>query len=149
MRNYLELLDHLTMDEKKTLYVSLPILNKYMDFFVIRFYNYFLKSEAGSLFKDIDIEKQFRMFHRSLNVLVTHLAEPDKVEVYLDILIRNHKTYGVNQEHVDNFTDSFMKALKEIYTEESDEEIITIWYKVVLELMTYFKNNLELFRFIF
>ena len=139
----LEILDQLTMDDKKILYLSLPNLNKNLDFFVIRFYYYFLQTKAGVLFKHTDIKRQYRMFHRSLNTLVTHLAEPKQVQEHLNALIMTHQKYGVLPDYVDDFIDSFMKALKEIYTDESDNEILNIWYKVVRELMIYFKKKLE------
>ena len=114
-----------------------------MDFFVIRFYYYFLRTKAGLLFQHTNIQNQFKMFNSSLNVILTHITDPTLLEDHLNTLIKTHTAYGVIADHIDYFIDSFMNALKEIFTDESDVPIITIWYKVIVEIMSYFKDNLS------
>ena len=113
-----------------------------MDFFVIRFYYYFLRTKAGLLFQHTNIEQQFNMFTTSLNLVLTHITNPIQLEDYLQDLIKSHVEYGVIAEHVDYFIDSFMKALTEIFSDESNYELLKIWRKVITKVMQYFKDNL-------
>ena len=138
----MEVIDRLSSKEKDLFLLSLPIINRNMDFFVIRFYYYFLRTKAGLLFQHTNIENQFKMFTTSLNVMLTHIADPTQLEDHLHELITSHVEYGVIEEHVDYFIDSFMKALQEIFSYESTHDLLAIWYKVVTEIMLYFKDNL-------
>lgn len=114
-----------------------------MDFFVIRFYYYFLRTKAGLLFQHTNIEKQYQMFNSSLNVILTHIADPTLLEDHLQELIKSHVEYGVISEHIDYFIDSFMKALTELFDDESDKAILEVWNKVITDIMIYFKNDLS------
>ncbi len=132
----------LTEHEKQLLHFSLPIINKNMDFLVIRFYHYFLETPAGVLFENTQMEKQYKMFASSLNTLITHIVSPHLLNDNLDKMILTHENYGVMSEHVDMFIDSFMKALREVFNEEKDKLILQLWKKIVTNIMTYFKDNL-------
>ena len=113
----MEVIERLSTKEKNLFLLSLPIINRNMDFFVIRFYYYFLRTKAGLLFQHTNIEQQFKMFNSSLNVILTHIADPMQLEDHLQELIKTHVEYGVIAEHVDYFIDSFMKALSEIFSD--------------------------------
>ena len=109
---------------------------------MIRFYYYFLQTNAGLLFEHTNIEKQYKMFTTALKIILTHNADPTQLEDLLRSLVETHVKYGILTEHVNYFIDSFMKALAEIFSAESDHEIIKIWTKVISEIMFYFKNNM-------
>ena len=113
-----------------------------MDFFVIRFYYYFLRTKAGLLFQHTNIENQYKMFNTSLNVILTHIADPTLLEDHLQELIKTHVDYGVITEHVDYFINSFMNSLSEVFSEESDENLLEIWHKIITEIMFYFRQDL-------
>jgi hemoglobin-like flavoprotein len=138
-----EVLDQLSQLEKQVFFDSLPIINKNMDFFVIRFYNYFLRSNAGHLFKNTQIENQYKMFNTALNVIISHISDSTLLEDYLALLVDEHAHYGVISDHIDNFVESFINALSEIFNNDSEKSIILIWYKVISEIMHYFKENLS------
>ena len=138
----MEVIERLSIQERTILIKSLPVINGNMDFFVIRFYYHFLRTKAGLLFKHTNIEKQFKMFNTSLNIIITHIADPTQLEDHVHELVKSHAEYGIIPEHVDYFIDSFMKALKEIFPEEEDQEIVEIWHKIISEIMDYFRENL-------
>ena len=138
----MEVIKQLSSEENNILLLSLPIISKNMDFFVIRFYYYFLRTNAGLLFQQTNIENQYKMFNTSLNVILTHIADPTQLEDHLQDLIKSHVEYGVIGEHDDFFIDSFMKALSEIFSDYSAKNLLEIWYKVISEIMFYFKENL-------
>ena len=64
------------------------------------------------------MEKQFKMFHSSLGVIISHIEHPAFLEEHLNSIIESHKKYGVKMIHVEGFIDSFMKALSDIYGNE-------------------------------
>ena len=138
----MEVIKQLSSDEKNIFLLSLPIISKNMEFFVIRFYYYFLRTNAGLLFQQTNIENQYKMFNTSLNVILTHIADPTQLEDNLQDLIKTHVGYGVIGEHIDFFIDSFMKALSEIFSDYSSKNLLEIWYKVISEIMFYFKDSL-------
>ena len=138
----MEVIEHLSSKEKDLFLLSLPIINRNMDFFVIRFYYYFLRTKAGLSFQHTNIENQFKMFNTSLNVILSHIADSTQLDDYLQELIKAHVEYGVITEHVDYFIDSFMKALTEIFSDESNYELLEIWRKVITKVLQYFKDNL-------
>ena len=80
------------------------------------------------------------MINSSLNVILTHIADPTQLEDLHEII--SHAEYGVIEEHVDYFICSFIKALQEVFSDESTKNLLDIWSKVITEIMTYFKNNL-------
>ena len=138
----MEIFEHLPSTEKNAFLSSLPVISKNLEFFVIRFYFHFLRTKAGLLFQHINIEQQYKMFSSSLNIIITHISDPEQLEGHLYELIETHNDYGVIVEHVDYFIDSFMKALAEIFSNDSDREIIDVWSLAISEIMQYFKNNL-------
>ena len=79
----MEVIDRLSSKEKDLFLLSLPIINRNMDFFVIRFYYYYLRTKAGLLFQHTNIEKQYKIFTTSLKVMLTHIADPTQLEVHL------------------------------------------------------------------
>ena len=138
----MEVIERLSVKEKNLFLLSLPVINRNMDFFVIRFYYYFLSKKARLLFQDSNIVEQFKMFTTSLNLILTHIADPMQLEDHLLDLIKTHVEYGVIAEHVDYFIDSFMKALTEIFSDESNNKLLEIWYKLITHVMHYFKDYL-------
>lgn len=132
----------LSEHEKQLLHFSLPIINKNMDFLVIRFYHYFLETSAGLLFSNTNMEIQYKMFASSLNTIITHIVSPHLLNDNLDKLIVTHANYGVLSEHIDMFIDSFMKALHEVFNENKDRIILDLWKKLVTTIMDFFKENI-------
>ena len=113
-----------------------------MDNFVTIFYNYFLQSGAGPLFENTNIGKQHKMFSTALNVLLTHIDDPEILGDHLDDLIDDHVEYGVIANHIDDFVSSFMKAIKEIFKDEPTI-LLEAWQKIVSGIMEYFRNGLN------
>lgn len=118
-------------------------MSENLNFFVLRFYYYFLETDAGKLFDKTKFEKQYKMFYASIELIITHINNPDLIEDYLNDLVNAHKTYGVVVEHVDFFIGSFMKALQEIYIGANKKEIIDIWYKIIIKIMAIFERKLR------
>lgn len=136
-------IESLSTKEKKIILLSLPEINKHIEFFTLRFYHYLLHTKAEVLFRNTNFESQYKMFNTALNVIITHIADPTQLEDYLLRLIQIHANFGVNSDHIDDFIVSFMKALQEIFNEEKDEIVIEIWFKVISDVMLYFRNNLQ------
>ena len=138
----MEAVKELSESEKQLLQFSLPIINKNMEFLVIRFYHHFLQTKAGVLFEHTKMEDQFKMFASSLNAIITHIANPYLLMDNLDVLIQSHVKYGVMEEHIDYFIESFMKALGEVFNNEQDKTILKLWKKLITSIMLYFKEHL-------
>ena len=138
----MEAINELSESEKQLLQFSLPIINKNTEFLVIRFYYHFLQTKAGLLFKNTKMEDQYKMFASSLNAIITHIANPYLLMDNLDVLIQSHVKYGVMEEHIDYFIESFMKALGEVFNNEQDKTILKLWKKLITSIMLYFKEHL-------
>ena len=138
----MEAINELSESEKQLLQFSLPIINKNTEFLVIRFYYHFLQTKAGLLFKNTKMEDQYKMFASSLNAIITHIANPYLLMDNLDVLIQSHVKYGVMEEHIDYFIESFMKALGEVFSNEQDKTILKLWKKLITSIMLYFKEHL-------
>ena len=135
----MEVFHQLSEEERKIILSSLPILSKNMEFFVLRFYYHFLMTKAGLLFQHTKIETQHKMFSTALNAIITQIADPALLEHTIDELVKTHSEYGIVQEHIDYFINSFMAALQEVFNEDSDA-LLNTWHKVIVELMSYFRN---------
>lgn len=112
-----------------------------MDFLVIKFYDYFLKTDAGFLFQHTEMDHQYKMFASSLNVIITHIVSPHLLTDNLDKLIESHTHYGVSAKHIDLFIDCFMKALQEVFESDRDKLILNLWKKLLTTIMYYFRDN--------
>jgi hemoglobin-like flavoprotein len=81
-------IQNLSDSNKKVLLNSLPIISKELDLFVIKFYSYFLKTGAGKLFHSTQLEKQSKMFHTSLGVIISHIEHPEFLEKHLESIMQ-------------------------------------------------------------
>lgn len=138
----METLIKLSDRDKNLLLESLPIISTNLDLFVVKFYFYLLKTDARRLFKETELEKQYRMFHRSLAVVISHIENPQFLQTHVNNLITTHIQYGVSKRDVDFFVDSFMKALSDIY----GKDFITYrdaWYSIIIEIMDYFGERMK------
>ena len=61
---------HLSENEKSNFYTSLNIIQTKIDDFVRVFYRHFLQTEVKSLFKDVNLEEQYKMFRVSLAIII-------------------------------------------------------------------------------
>lgn len=129
----------LSVKDKEVFFTSLETIQKNSDFFVIRFYHYFLHTKAGELFVSTNIDKQYGMFNASLMLIINHISNTSFFETYITELVQNHEKYGNMSDYVDFFSDSFIKALQEVFTEESDREIFPLWETVLSDILSYFK----------
>lgn len=132
----------LSGSDKELFLSSLPIVRNKLDEFVVNFYSYFLKTDAGRLFKETAMETQYRMFHSSLAVIITHIEHPTLLEQHLSYLISGHTKFGVLLTDIDLFINSFMQALQDIY-EDQFYLYKDIWYKLIKEIMDYFGEGLQ------
>ncbi len=136
--NLLNLPEH----DKELFNSTLPIIIQNLDVFVLRFYYYFFQTDVVNLFKQTKLKNQYKMFYTSIETIITHLECPELVENQLDRLVAKHREYGVMVEHVDYFITSFIQALKEILTKPETKDAITVWYKIIVKIMTYFEKAL-------
>ena len=132
----------LTESERQLLQFCLPKINNNIDFLISRFYFYFLKTNAGILFKHTKMGQQEKMFASALNAILTNITNPGLLEDTLEEIIAKHRDYGVLQKHIEYFVDSFMKALKDIFNTENDQYILNLWYKIISNIMGYFKDQI-------
>lgn len=140
-RNGLQMqsLEKLTPHEREIWFSSLDILNKNSEFFVIRFYYYLVKTKAGSLFRQTEMEKQYSIFNASLNLILDHITNPMFLKDHMPKLVGRHDKYGNMAEYVDDFKQSFLNALQEVFIKDSEKEILFIWEILLLEILSYFK----------
>lgn len=138
----MEIILNLSDNEKKEILNSVEYIKRNLDFFVIRFYHYFLKTDTKYLFQNTEMNMQFNMFQKSINIMITHIGNPYVLYEHLESLITSHSSYGVLEEHVNYFIDSFMSALKEIFNLESQKNLLNLWMRLVHDIMQYFKKNI-------
>ena len=105
------------------------------------FYSYFLQTPARILFEHTDMENQYKMFHVALTMIISHTDDPFLLENHLKLIVTNHRRFGVKEEYVPYFIDSFLKALKEVNTELNEAEI-EVWSKIIIEIMNSFIKQL-------
>ena len=89
------------------------------------------------------MENQYKMFNVSLNVILGYIEEPEKLKDYLGQMAQRHAQYGVDTVHLDLFIDSFMNAWKELFDNKYEENLFNLWYRVITEIIFYFKNNIH------
>lgn len=138
----MDALQQLSNNEKNLLLVSVPMINKNMEFFTIRFYYHFLQTKAKFLFKNTIIEQQHKMFGSSLYIILTYIADPEYLENYVGKLAMNHGEYGIIGKYIDDFVGAFMKALQETLPEDTNSHLFDIWHRVISVIMIFFKSNL-------
>lgn len=136
----MEVLNQLSQEEKSAILSSLPILSKNMEFFVLRFYFHFLKTKAGVLFQHTQIPKQHKMFNTAFTVIINHITDPVLLEHSIEDLVKSHSKYGIRQDHIDLFINSFMIALQEVFNEDSDH-LLNSWHTIIVEIMSFFSNE--------
>lgn len=133
----------ITESEREELANSLDFLQGKLEILVERFYQNFLESKAGILFKNTDMDRQQIMFHQSIGVIITHIQYPEMLELHLNNIIAKHSHYGVLAVHIDDFIDSFYRALKDVFPDEADAHNVELWYKLINSVMLYFKNQIH------
>ena len=140
----MEVIFSLSDDDKKILLDSIEIIKKNLDFFIIRFYEHFLKTGAGSLFQHTAMDKQYQMFATAINIIFNHINNPQQLAEFVEELSLKHISYGVLPEHTDDFINSFMIAIKEVFKgEKMEENMIELWYQVTSDVLTFFKEVLK------
>ena len=82
------------------------------------------------------------MFYSSIYLIINHIEKPDFLEDHLNDLVEKHKHFGVLVGHVDYFIGSFIKALEDIFIGDVNKQIITVWYKIIIKIMSYFEKRL-------
>ena len=138
----LEILTNFSNTDKEIFYTSLTTITSHLDFFVLRFYYHFLDTKAGQLFQRTRLEHQYKMFYSSIDLIINHIENPHLLEDHLNDLAEKHKQVGVLVEHVDYFIGSFIKALEDIFIGDVNKQIITVWYKIIVKIMSYFEKKL-------
>lgn len=130
-------------EDRELFYASLPTIIQNLDFFVLRFYYYFFQTEAFKLFEHVKLNYQYKMFYSSIKTMIGHIETPELLENQLDKLVSVHKAYGVTVEYVDYFINSFNLALNDIFTNREKDEILAVWYKIIIRIMNYFEKELR------
>ena len=139
----MEILNHLSDQEKIMVQPSLIIIDKNMDFFVIRFFDYFLRTKANKIFQQKDKESQFDLFIESIKIIFSRIANKEEIEKNLEELVKKHKDLGITKEHVNYFKESFLNALNEIFANNADKKIIEIWDGIISEILFNFNRRLD------
>ena len=139
MDTIVKLRDH----EKIIFSKSLPILKAKIDFFAMRFYYYYLQSKTGQVYQKTSIQHQYQMFHTSLNMIIQNIDHPAILQEHLASVIHKHAQYKMLITNLDHFIDSFMKSIQDVFP-ENDEELLALWTKIITDIMSYFKDNLDL-----
>lgn len=128
-------------NELKKFESSLDFLKKHIDFFSIRFFHYFLESEASLLFKN-NLEKQYEMIDGFLKIIIEYQFNSSQINNYLVSVAKRHTKYGLELRYINYFISSFLNAWKELYDYKYDEGLYNLWKRLINEIMTLFKNYL-------
>ena len=89
--------------EKIIFHKSLLILKDRLDEFVNSFYGFLLQTKAAELFNLFDMEKQYKMFQVSIAILISHVDNPFMLDKHLQLVVKNHKYYGVKNCPTEKF----------------------------------------------
>lgn len=96
------------------------------------FYEIFLKNdEVSTLFKNVPIETQRKMFKVSLESIIYFIDNPSQVRIELLDIGKRHKRYGVKKYHVPIFKSSLIEAIKLSFNQGLDNEMVDLWGKVI------------------
>lgn len=136
----LQTIKRLTNEEKILFYNSLSTIQDSLDDLVPIFYKFFLQTQAGDLFTNLDMEKQYKMFHVSLAILISYIDYPYLLLEHLQLIIVHHKQYGVKKEHIPLFIESFIQTLEEFIQNKQE---LNIWRRVITEIMETFQDQLD------
>lgn len=117
------------------------MLKDHLDELVNHFYGYFLRTKAAELFNLFDMEKQYKMFRVSIAILISHVDNPFMLDQHLRLVVKNHKNYGVQKEHISLFVDSFNCALKDVF--QNNDDFIQVWSNIISEIMYSFENQMN------
>lgn len=128
--------------EKNILFPTLLTLNTKLDQFSRLFFKNFLETYANELFKNTDMENLIKKFESSFKIVLYNFQSPINLQEHLNLVISNHLDYGIMPEHIEYFSDSFLKTLKQILGESATPDIMTIWNKLLNQILDYFKNKL-------
>lgn len=128
--------------EKNALFPTLLTLNTKLDQFSRLFFKNFLETDANVLFKNTDMDNLIKKFESAFKIVLYNLQSPINLQEHLNLVISNHLDYGIMPEHLEYFSDSFLKTLKEILGELANPEIMNIWSKLINQILNYFKNKL-------
>lgn len=138
----LESIKSLTEVERLQLQPSINYAVNNLEFLIKRFYYYFLQTDARIIFKDTNMEKQYKMFAISIRIILDHIDNPTHLKKQLDDLINSHKNYGVMPEYTDYFKECFLKALREVFEGyQLYESQMNNWDNIISEVMQYFKQG--------
>jgi len=83
------------------------------------------------------------MFSVFLNFIITHIVNAALLKDHLVSIRTEHIGYGVHNNHINYFIDSFMNALQEIFNDKKEKEIIALWSKELLDFMASFANSMD------
>ena len=121
---------------------SLIILKQNLDYFIIRSYHYFLQTESGLKIQSTSIQDQFKLFHSSISIILTYINKPAELDKYLQIIKEEQQRDIIFMiEYNDDFVESFIHAINEIFMNDESQQVLSLWKKVIKNILFYFKFN--------
>ncbi len=132
----------LSENEKNIIFPSLLTLNTKLADFSKLFYDYFTKTGANKLFQDTNMEDQIKKFEAAFKIFLYNIQHPINLKEHLDLVVSNHLDYGIMPEHIDLFMESFKNAIDEFLGDSSNKDVLTLWHRLIDQLMAYFKVKL-------
>ena len=76
-------------------------------------------------------------------MIIQNIDHPAILQEHLASLIHTHVQYKMLITNLDHFIDSFMKSIQDLFP-ENDKELFALWTKIITEIMSYFKDHLDL-----
>lgn len=112
-----------------------------LDYFIRKFYNNVLQTNSGTLFYYTNMEKQYSLFNSSLKMLFSLLDHPVEFINEIDSIILVHSHLQMKSEHIDDFADSLLSSIRDIYSDYLAEEIIESYWKIIAFILNLFKEK--------
>lgn len=135
---------YLTEIEKEDFFTSLNFLKFQMAGLTERFYYYLLKTNSLQLLKDTDMNKQRMMFTSTMGIIISQINTPSQFKQEMEKLATNHANYGLQDDNINDFIESFNKALNDIFTGPYKERFVEMWNKIIYSKMEYFRFKISL-----
>ena len=134
----------LSQVEKNESLSMAPYLVEKLEDFVRRFYYYFLQTCSATLFQFTNMENHYKMFQKSLKLIIMYILDPFILKMNLKPLIVSHSRIQITENNITDFLTSFTLSLKDIYGNQFEDNQINLWTGIMADIMILFRKNLVL-----
>lgn len=132
-----------TTHEKDLLTNSYVLINQQIDTAGIKFYNAFftLQPEAKTLFEQVRIDQQGRMFVQILGKVIASIFAPESLAHDFRLLGRRHARYGAEPAHFDAMRQALHMMLQDLLADTYTPQMQAAWDKAYTVMAAQIQNS--------